>query len=82
MRERLAMLGRWIECLFEAHKLVRRLLVAWAMVLITWVVTRVFGDLAQITAPVATALATVTAILTAVLGFYQWARQNEDRPKD
>lgn len=71
--------GLFIERLFEEHKLIRRLLVLWAVTLITWTVTRVFSDLAALTAPVATALATVTAILTAVLGFYQWARQNEDK---
>lgn len=74
-----AAFGRFVERLFEEHKLIRRLLVIWAMALITWTVTRVFSELAALTAPVATALATVTAILTAVLGFYQWARQNEDK---
>lgn len=76
----LAGFGRAIERLFEKHKLVRRLLVFWAVGLITWVVLKTFSDLTLLTAAVATALATITALLTAVLGFYQWSRQNEDKP--
>ena len=75
----MAELGRAIERLFEKHKLVRRLLVFWSVALITWVVLRVFSDLTLVTVAVATALATITALLTAVLAFYQWSRQNEDK---
>ena len=77
---RLQKIGLFVECLFEKHKLVRRLLVFWSVTLITWVITRVFDDLSQLTAPVAAALATVTGLLTAVIAFYQWSRQFEDKP--
>jgi len=64
----------WIDDLFEKHKIVRRLLVLWAVILITVVVIWVFDDLTLITAPVASALGIVTGILATVIGFYQWSR--------
>ena len=72
-------LGRFFERLFEKHKLVRRLLVLWSVSLLTWGILKVFSDLTLVTAAVTTALATVTALLTAVLGFYQWSREHEDK---
>ncbi len=76
---RIRQFGRLVELLFEKHKLVRRMLVFWAVGLITWVVLKTFSDLTLLTAAVATALATITALLTAVLGFYQWSRTHEDK---
>jgi ABC-type sugar transport system permease subunit len=71
--------GLFIERLFEEHKLIRRLLVLWAVALITWVITTVFSDLPLLTGAVAAALATVIGLLTVVVAFYQWSRQNEDK---
>lgn len=71
------MIDRFMQAcdrLFNEQKLVRRLLVLWAVCLITWVTLRVFADVTLITAAAATALATITALLTVVIGFYQWSR--------
>lgn len=66
--------------LVERHKLVRRLALLWAVVLITWVVLRVFGgDLAAITTPVATATGLVVGLLATVVRFYQHSRAKEDQ---
>lgn len=70
----------WFVRLLENHKLVRRLLVLWACLLITVVTFVVFRDLAQVTAPVAAAYSTVVGILSCVLGFYQWTRHREPPP--
>jgi putative flippase GtrA len=70
-------LGKLIECLFEKHKFVRRFLVGWSATIITLATYAIFKEPTTITAASATALATVTGILTVVIGFYQW-----DRTKD
>lgn len=61
------MLGKAIERLFEDHKLVRRIMVAWAMTLITIAVL----DPEKYTDAKFLAL---TGLLTAVIGHYQWSR--------
>ncbi len=71
--------GEWIDCLFNQHKAVRRGLVLWAVCLITFVTIIVFWEFDKITAPVASAYATVTALLTVVLGLYQWSRDKEKK---
>ena len=68
----------WINDLFEKHKLVRRLLVLWAIVLITWVVVVTFSDISLISAPGATALSVVVGILGTAVAFYQWSRSRDD----
>lgn len=79
-RKCVSSLGDWIDRLFNKHKAVRRGLVVWAVWLITVVTLLVFSDLDKLTAPVATALATITALLTVVVGLYQWSR-NKDGEK-
>ena len=78
---RLKKIGTWIECLFEKHKVVRRSLVYWAATIITLATYAVFKDPTAITSPAAAALATVTGILTAVIGFYQWDRTKDSESK-
>lgn len=73
----LKQLGELVECLFEKHKFVRRSLVYWAATIITLATYAVFVEPDKITAASATALATVTGILTAVIGFYQWDRKQD-----
>ena len=68
------MIGR----LIEANKLIRRLVLVWAVVLNTWVVYKVFTDPPDITTGTAAALASVITIFTGVIGFYQWSRGRED----
>ena len=69
----------WVDRLFNEHKLVRRGLVVWAIWLITVITLLVFADMDKITAPVAAALASITALLTVVVGLYQWSRDKEDK---
>lgn len=74
------MMGRWLERLFERHKLVRRITLLWACVLITLVVLRVtaIDALPLVSAPVATIVVAVIGILTTVVGLYQWHRHRDD----
>ena len=71
-------MGRWFDRLFNKHQLVRRLLVLWAITLITWVVVQVFSDLDKINTAVNTALGLITAILTTVIAHYQWSRSRDN----
>lgn len=64
--------------LVEDHKAVRRLIIIWATSLITWVTWQLFHDPTTITAPGAAAYASVTALLTAAIGLYQWTRAKEE----
>lgn len=89
--ERLEPFLAWGDRLYNEHKLMRRMLVLWAMAIITWamallswVAHKVFADLSLITPAVAdamgviaTALATVAALLTVVVGLYQWDRARD-----
>ena len=75
-------LGEWIEKLFEEHKLVRRLLVFWALSLITFVILVTFNDLTLITASVAAVVSTIVGILSVVINFYVRSREVDDRKND
>jgi len=74
-------LGELVECLFERHKFVRRSLVYWAATIITLATYAIFKTPEAITTASAAALATVTGVLTVVIGFYQWDR-NKDKGGD
>lgn len=81
VRTKLQELGKLVECLFEKHKFVRRSLVYWAATIITLATYAVFKHPELITAASATALATVTGVLTVVIGFYQWDRTRDKEDK-
>jgi hypothetical protein len=70
--------GEWVESLFEEHKLVRRLVVLWAVGLITFVIYVTFSDLTLLTASVAAAVGTVVGILSVVINFYTRSRELDD----
>jgi hypothetical protein len=69
---------KWLSRLFNEHKFVRRFGVVWAWVIITWVAYQVFADVSKINSAVNAALGIITALLTTVLGHYQWSRTRED----
>lgn len=69
--------GRWVDRLFNKHKFVRRVMVFWAMSLITWVIWVVFDGPNEITGHVVTALSIVVGLLATVLGFYKWQRAHD-----
>ena len=72
-------LGRFIEALFEEHKLVRRLLVIWALWLITYVVLDAVDKVKQIDGSAAAMISTIVGILATVTSFYIRSRELDDR---
>jgi len=71
-------IGGWIECWFEDHKLVRRILVLWAI----WLITSIAFDLLimnpeKVSEPVAKVAIACVGLLSIVLTFYQWSRGKE-----
>jgi len=76
-------LGSVLAALFERHKLVRRLALAWSVWLISVVVLRVTEPevITSIGAAGATIVTGVIGILTVVIGLYQQHRHNEDGRK-
>ncbi len=68
---------RWLDSLINKHKFFRRAALVWACAIITWTVYQTFTVAPAIGAGTASALATVCALLTAVIGFYQWSRDRE-----
>ena len=69
----------WIDRLFNQHKLVRRLLVFWAIGLITAVVVVFMHKMGSIQTADATVIVSVVGLMSLVLGFYQWSRDKDDR---
>lgn len=72
-------LSEKLDCLFNRQRFVRRLVLAWSCWLITIVVLRVTEPdiITHISAAGATVVTAVIGILTTVIGFYQWSRQQE-----
>lgn len=68
-----------IEALFNKHKLVRRLLLLWAVGLITYVINAYVEKMGQVQPVDGTIIIAVIGILTTVLGVYQFHRHQEDR---
>lgn len=69
---------RWLDALVNRHKGIRRLLLLWAMALITWAVRYAFVYRPDIPAGAVAALGSVIGLLTVVVGFYQWSRAHDD----
>ena len=67
----------FFDRLFNQYKFVRRLLILWAVLLITYVVVRVFDDIILISAATVSALGIVVGILATVISFYIWSRGAE-----
>jgi di/tricarboxylate transporter len=64
---------------FPDNKFFRRLALVWVMMLITVIVLLTWLRTPNISAGTAAALGSVVGILTAVIGFYQWSRQQDDK---
>lgn len=73
------MIWAWIERLFEEHKFVRRILVLWAIALITFVVISMSGKIDTVDAAAASFGATVVGILATVIGFYIKSRELDEK---
>lgn len=74
---------KWFEDLANRQRLFRRLVLIWAMTIITYVIYVVADPnlLIQIGAAGATVVTGIIGILTTVIGFYQWHRQQDDSVK-
>lgn len=71
---------KWFSELANRQMLFRRLVLIWAMTIITYVIYVVTDHqlLIQIGAAGATIVTGIIGILTTVVGFYQWHRQQDD----
>lgn len=71
----------WLNRLVNQQRLFRRLVLIWAVWLVTHVVLTVTEPsvLTKITSPGATVVVAVIGILATVISFYQWHRQQDDR---
>jgi len=67
-----------LDSFFEKHKGARRTALLWAMCLITYATHKMFDDVTNITSASATAYATICALLTTVIAFYQWSRNKDE----
>ena len=71
-----------IDRLFNQHKLVRRVVVAWALWLITLVVLRFVSLMSTIDTATVSGVGTIVGILTTVLAFYIKSRQLDSTHPD
>lgn len=74
--------GKFIEALFEEHKLVRRLMAIWAICLITYIVVKGVDTIKVIDTPASTFLIAIVGILATVTAFYIRSRELDDKRKD
>lgn len=72
----------FIEALFEKHKLVRRILVIWAICLITYVVLRATEVITTIDTATAAMVSTIVGILATVTAFYIRSRELDSKNDD
>lgn len=79
MRRALRAIAAAADALANRHKAFRRLVLIWAIGLITWTVHEVFTRAPAVGAGTATALGAVIGVLATVVGFYQWSRERDDR---
>lgn len=71
-------IGRWIECWFEEHKLVRRLMIIGIMVLL-WLIAdaTVITNPEKTTEPVAKIVIAYVGLLAVAISFYTWSRDKD-----
>jgi Na+/H+-translocating membrane pyrophosphatase len=67
-------IGKFLYRLFEEYKIVRRLIVVWAVVTISWTTFMMFADITFITAAATSAYVANVGLLATVIAFYQWSR--------
>jgi len=60
--------------LFEEYKIVRRIIVFWAVITITWTTYALFSNPTGITDAAADAYLANIGLLATVIAFYQWSR--------
>jgi len=65
----------WTERMFKEHKAMRRTVLIWAMVIVTFVTYQVFWQLKLEGAALATAYATAVGLVATAIGLYMWHRK-------
>jgi len=70
-----AWLAGLVDRLFNRHRLVRRVALFWALAVIGWAIYVTVPKLTG--AHAVAALTAIIGILTPVIAFYQWSRNNE-----
>lgn len=73
-------LGALVEALFEDHKLVRRVLVFWAVWLISMVILRYVDLMTTLDTATVAGVSTIVGILATVLAFYIRSRELDKTP--
>lgn len=63
--------------LFEEYKAARRLLLIWAVVMITYTINLFWANISKFPQP-STVVVAILGLLTVVLGFYQWSRGRDE----
>lgn len=64
-----------IDDLFNKHKFVRRIIVFWALAVITWAIWHTFPRLES--SNLLSAFLAVVGLLSVAIGFYQWLRNRD-----
>jgi len=64
----------FLHRLFEEYKLVRRIIVFWAIITISWTTFVMFSNPVAITDAAAEAYLANIGLLATVIAFYQWSR--------
>lgn len=67
--------GRAVESIFERHKFVRRIIVCWAIWLITVVVLKFTSVMTQLDTATVAGVGSIVGILATVLAFYIKSRE-------
>jgi di/tricarboxylate transporter len=65
----------------QHHQLIRRLLLLWAVIIITLVTYIVFTDPPNVPSGTATAYGIVVGLLATVIGLYKWSRDRDAQRK-
>jgi len=73
------MILSFFDRLFNKHKFVRRAVVVWAILAISWTMYVIIPSL-ETDGSKTTVLGIVIGLLASAIGFYKWSRTKEDEP--
>jgi len=72
-------IGELIECLFERHKMVRRLIVVWICYEIHWTLNLVVPKIETVDGSAVALVSAIIGLLATGIGFYKWTRHSENK---
>lgn len=67
-----------VDRLFNKHRLVRRVIILWALWIITKVIFTALDNWTTMTSTTNAFVAIVVGLLATAIAFYRWSRSNED----